>query len=123
MYIPKRYGASKIDNCPFCSEHAIARNSQGIPVCNKHRNSVLGDLKCVCGDVLEPRVGKFGLYFFCFKCGNVNAKRALEMNDVKDASKSSQEKNSEVKKSSSDNQPKKSDACEVVRSDDPRYFD
>ena len=80
MYIPKKYGQSKVNACPFCGKTAITKNSQGVPVCEKHRNEKLPDLKCACGSWLELRTGKFGAYFNCMKCGNINFKRALELN-------------------------------------------
>jgi len=80
MYIPKRYGQSKVDLCPFCRNSATTKNSQQVPVCNAHKASILKDLTCFCGDYLELRDGKFGIYFNCTNCGNINIKKALEMN-------------------------------------------
>ena len=80
MYIPKRYGQSKIDVCPFCKKDATTKNSQQVPVCYAHKTSILKDLTCFCGDYLELKDGKFGIYFNCTNCGNVNIKKALEMN-------------------------------------------
>lgn len=90
MHIPKRYGQSKIINCPFCGKQAITKNSQGIPVCLEHKKSLLPDMKCICGEWLDIKNGKFGPYFYCMKCGNINFNRALEMNpgwNKKDKSK------------------------------------
>lgn len=81
MRIPKRYGQSKSNKCPFCGIEAVFHNSQGIPVCRKHRDLSLNDLKCMCGESLESRTGKFGAYFYCMNCGNVNFKRAIEVNE------------------------------------------
>lgn len=80
MFIPKRYGQSKSNKCPFCGVEAVFHNPQGIPVCRRHKDSRIDDLTCVCGGSLEPRTGKFGPYFHCLKCGNVNFRRALEVN-------------------------------------------
>jgi len=80
MYIPKKYGQSKVDLCPFCRKVATIKNSQQIPVCNSHKASILKDLTCFCGDLLELKDGKFGIYFTCSNCGNINIKKALEMN-------------------------------------------
>jgi len=80
MYIPKRYGQSKIDLCPFCRKAATTKNSQQVPVCYAHKASILKDLTCFCGDYLELRDGKFGIYFSCTNCGNINIKKTLEMN-------------------------------------------
>jgi hypothetical protein len=79
MYIPKKYGLSKIDNCPFCQKQGLVKNNQGIIVCNDHKDSVLPDIKCVCGSYLELKTGKFGAYFFCMNCGNINLKKGLDM--------------------------------------------
>ena len=81
MHAKKVYGESRRDNCPFCGQLAVTENSQGIPVCVEHKKGVLDDLKCVCGSWLDVRKGKFGPYFFCMNCGNINFKRGLEMND------------------------------------------
>ena len=80
MYIPKRYGQSKSNKCPFCGTEAVFKNSQGVPVCRRHKDSSLESMKCLCGSTLEPKDGKFGPYFSCMKCGNVNFKRAMEIN-------------------------------------------
>jgi hypothetical protein len=79
MYIPKRYGESKRQDCPFCGKKAIAENSQGVPVCIKHKSSAL-DLKCMCGGWLDVRKGKWGPYFNCMKCGNFSFAKGLAMN-------------------------------------------
>jgi hypothetical protein len=81
MRIPKRYGQSKSNKCPFCGIEAVFHNAQGIPVCRKHKDMNLNDLKCMCGESLESRTGKFGAYFHCMNCGNVNFRRALEVNE------------------------------------------
>lgn len=81
MHIPKRYGQSKTNKCPFCGIEAVFQNSQGIPVCRRHKDSMVRDLTCICGSSLEPRAGKFGPYFSCMKCGNVNFRRAMEINE------------------------------------------
>ena len=80
MYIPKKYGQSKTDLCPFCKKIATTKNKQQVPVCYAHKTSILQDLTCFCGDYLELKDGKFGIYFNCTNCGNINIKKALEMN-------------------------------------------
>ncbi len=80
MHIPKRYGQSRIDLCPFCKKEATTKNKQQIPVCYAHKASILKELTCFCGDHLELKDGKFGVYFNCVNCGNINIKKALEMN-------------------------------------------
>ena len=120
MYIPKKYGQSKIDKCPFCQKHATALNAQSVPVCTSHKGEKLKDLKCVCGSILDVLKGKYGVFFSCMKCGNMNLKKVLEFNTVKPKA--------EEKTSSSSSGQQKSKQLSVkkettVRSDDPRYFD
>lgn len=79
MYIPKKYGQSKILICPFCDRNGVMKNKQKIPVCEKHRNALFPEVKCVCKLYLEPREGKFGVYFNCISCGNKSLKDVLEM--------------------------------------------
>ena len=80
MYIPKRYCQSKIDLCPFCEKAATAKNSQDVPVCQAHKKMLLPDLKCSCNSYLDLKKGKFGVYFNCMNCGNMNIKKALSLN-------------------------------------------
>ena len=88
MYIPKRYGQSKVELCPFCKKDTTTKNKQQVPVCYAHKASILKDLTCFCGDYLELKDGKFGIYFYCTNCGNFNLKKALDMNlDVGDEAK------------------------------------
>ena len=126
MYIPKRYGESRLEQCPFCGKQATVRNKQKIPVCQAHRNSILDDLKCACGSYLETKVGKFGLYFNCPKCGNVNPKRALEMNPAK-----TKVANAEAEGGAAKSHPETSSAAPkdrqkqkefAISPDDPDYF-
>lgn len=108
MYIPKRYGQSKVDKCPFCNQQATTKNKQDIPVCLRHKESVLEEMKCVCGSWLERRNGKFGVFFTCLKCGNLNMNKVLEINEA-----------IKLKQDSA----KKERVIETVTPDDPRYFD
>ncbi len=78
MWIPKRYGQSRVDKCPFCERQAVTQNKQGVPVCNMHKDKSL-DLKCICGGWLDVCSGKFGPYFHCMNCGNINFRKGLSM--------------------------------------------
>ena len=80
-----------------------------------HKEERLDDLKCVCGSVLEVLHGKFGVFFSCIKCGNMNLRKVLEFNTVKPKMK-----NEKFCKRNEKIQSKKET---IVRSDDPRYFD
>ena len=118
MFIPKRYGESKVDGCPFCGRQAIVKNSEGIPVCNDHKDKTLGDMKCTCGQYLLLQKGKFGPYFNCLKCGNVTLKRALEINpNIMHAEKA---KGAIV---GSQESQRNESRHQIIRSDDPRFFD
>ena len=82
IYIPKRYGQSKIDKCPFCGKQAITQNSQKVPVCLDHSKRDLPPLKCMCGEAMEMLNGKWGVFFSCMKHGNMNLRKALEINPI-----------------------------------------
>ena len=117
MFIPKKYGQSKIDKCPFCQKQATIKNKQGLPVCTDHKQELLDGLKCLCGSNLEMLSGKFGIFFSCFKCGNISLRKALEINDVKPRVK---QENIYSGQSSKETSGRKEI---TIRSDDPRYFD
>jgi len=117
MHIPKKYGQSKIDLCPFCQKHATAKNKQNLPVCQNHKGEILDGMKCACGSTLEMLSGKFGVFFSCMKCGNMNLKKVLEFNTIILKSKIANEIHSQK---NTQFQNKKET---IVRSDDPRYFD
>jgi len=98
MRIPKKYGQSKVDKCPFCNMPAVVNNSQGVPVCSKHRDKKLEDAKCVCGETLELRTGKFGAYFHCLNCGNISFSKAMSVNDFTDKKSQDSKKDSDSEK-------------------------
>ncbi len=79
MRFKKVYGVSKIDKCPFCGKTATVENAQGVPVCLNHKTNSL-DLKCVCGEWLDIKKGKFGAFCVCIKCGAMSLSKALSMN-------------------------------------------
>src|SRR3989338_109444 len=117
MFIPKKYGQSKIDKCPFCGKQATIFNKQNVPVCPSHKNEKIGDLKCLCGSTLNIMNGKFGTFFSCIKCGNMNLRKVMEINAIKTNVDSDEET---LKKKAEDLKSRKEI---MVRSDDPRYFD
>lgn len=112
MHFRKVYGQSKIDRCVFCGKQAVTKNEQEIPVCISHKSSVLNEFKCACGNTLDLMTGKYGPFFKCDRCGIVNMRKALEMNDVRDATEAR-----EVK------QEPREQKEEIVMPGDPRYFD
>lgn len=85
MFIPKRYGQSKINKCPFCDKDAFFQNSQKIPTCKEHKNKTLNNLKCVCGSWLDIREGKYGVFFTCINCGALNLKKVMEIRSMQDS--------------------------------------
>lgn len=86
MRMPKRYGQSRANDCLFCGKSATITNDQGVLVCREHTKAELGLMKCICGEHLDAHTGKWGLYFFCFNCGNVSLSKVLEINKVIDVS-------------------------------------
>lgn len=147
MRIPKRYGQSKIDKCPFCERTATTKNLQGIPVCESHKKNNLENLKCACGEWLDVQTGKYGAYFRCFNCGNVSFQKAMEMNphieeaakkenanrivtrteraaetkfdQIKYQHKTSSQSSNQLSPSQKQASPRKET---IIRSDDPNYF-
>ena len=82
MYIPKRYGQSRIDKCPFCGKQAITQNGQKVPVCMAHAKRDLPLMRCMCGETMDMLNGKWGVFFSCMKHGNMNLRKALEVNPL-----------------------------------------
>ena len=83
MGFPKKkvYGQNRMERCPICGDNALAKNKQGIPVCNDHKGFEI-DLKCSCGSWLDPKEGKWGTFFVCINCGAISWQKAMEMNDL-----------------------------------------
>ena len=108
MFKKKVYGSSREDSCPFCGKRALTENSQGVIVCEEHKNTTIDNMKCVCGETLDMARGKWGPFFVCVKCGNLNFKRVLEMNPplsapVKDSSFKKTQSPKKIKNSVPDN--------------------
>jgi hypothetical protein len=125
MYIPKRYGESRVDSCPFCGRQAIINNPQGIPVCVEHKNKDFPDMKCTCGSYLMIQKGKFGVFFNCLKCGNMNLRKVLEINpNILHAEKAIEKPKEKINRPNnmSSTAKKQESRNETIRSDDPRYF-
>lgn len=74
----KVYGQSKAYECPFCGKRALSVSKQGVPVCVNHKNKSV-NIKCVCGEWLDIKKGKWGPYFHCMNCGNISFRKALSM--------------------------------------------
>lgn len=82
MFRKKEFGNYTVYSCPFCSKTATIKNPQGVPVCVKHKEETLNELKCVCGETLEILEGKWGPYFRCFRCGNLSFNKGISMNQI-----------------------------------------
>jgi hypothetical protein len=81
MRIPKSYGSYRTDTCPYCGSPTYTKNTLGLPVCKVHaKTDEYPSLKCVCGDWIDLKVGKFGVYGHCMRCGNQNLNKILEFN-------------------------------------------
>lgn len=80
MRFRKVYGQSRVDSCPFCGKQAVTENPEGVPVCIDHKGESMPAMKCICGEWLDLRKGKFGAYFSCMRCGNVSFSKAMEAN-------------------------------------------
>jgi len=94
MYIPKRYGESKINKCPFCGKDAYYKNKQDVPVCKDHKDQQINEMKCACGSWLDMKQGKYGVFYVCMHCGPVNMKKALDMNSAGEGYKIQQKSSS-----------------------------
>ncbi len=73
----KVYGQSQVKSCIFCDKQATTKNKQGVLVCPKHKDQLVEDIKCQCGYWLELKSGKYGPYFSCLNCGNINFEKAM----------------------------------------------
>ncbi len=81
MFRKKVYGQSKVEKCPFCGKTATTENEQGVPTCISHKNEELLEYKCMCGEYLEMRKGKWGPFFLCMRCGPISFKKGMEVNE------------------------------------------
>jgi hypothetical protein len=80
--IPKSYTERKLNTCPFCGKDAYTLNKVKLPVCLVHKDTSEPSLKCICGTWVDVRVGKYGSYCYCLRCGNVNLDKILEVNGI-----------------------------------------
>jgi hypothetical protein len=125
MFRRKEYGKSKIEKCPFCNLQSIYTNKQGFAVCKDHKDSILNDMKCVCGDYLDLRKSKYGMFFTCMNCGAMSQTKVFSINEVKDISekkKVAKNENNNSQKQISKNILNKQKREVTIRSDDPLYF-
>ena len=126
----KIYGDYKVSHCPFCEKIATSKNEQGLDVCRLHTKQKIEEIKCTCGSWLETRSGKFGPYFNCVKCGNINYNKGLAMKEMTTPIKVEEPKSTitefseykvkkEIKKEVEDEERKET----IISSRDVEYFD
>ncbi|MCB9362024.1 hypothetical protein H6504_01185 [Candidatus Woesearchaeota archaeon] len=77
----KVYGENKLDTCQFCDKTATVQNAQGVPTCITHTQKLLDDKKCVCGEWMPVKTGKWGAFFLCPTCGPTSIKKAESMDN------------------------------------------
>lgn len=75
----KVYGQSRVDECVFCGVRAFSENSQGFMTCKDHKNSIMEDKNCLCGEFLDVKKSKWGAFFVCPNCGPMSLKKVEEM--------------------------------------------
>ncbi len=80
--VPKKYGEYQQKICGFCPKIATTKNEQGLEVCIYHVKQAMDEIKCLCGRWLEIRSGKFGAFFNCINCGNLNYNKAMEIKEL-----------------------------------------
>lgn len=122
MRIPKVYGKSKDSDCPFCGAQTTCNNPQGIAVCKNHKEKRLDEIKCLCGSWLEPRSGKFGRYYNCINCGNVNSNKVQQIKEMTSPTLVTESKLQAVK-SPMVSKPKERRKEITISSRDMDYFD
>jgi hypothetical protein len=131
--LPKRYGQSQTTPCFFCGRAALAYSAQRLPVCEAHRQERADDLVCACGERLQVKDGKYGVFLLCANCGPVSLKKYQDSQpngaDVKrqgkplpQESESRPESRPREGRSREDESPRE-DREQTINSDDPRFFD
>lgn len=123
----KTYGDYKVSHCPFCDKIATQKNEQGLDVCRLHTKEKIEEIKCTCGSWLDTRSGKFGPYFHCVKCGNINYNKGMAMKEMTTPIKVEEPK---IKTEFSEYKKKKESVDDyedrketIISSRDSEYFD
>ncbi len=128
-YKKKTYGSYKTSSCPFCGKIATHQNESGLNVCRDHTKQNIEEIKCACGSWLEQRSGKFGPYFNCLNCGNLNYNKAMEMKSLTKPNyedvlgKDEHEERKELKNRLEKNKEIKIRKEITISSNDVEYFD
>lgn len=118
----KTYGSYKTFSCPFCHRTGTSKNSQGLDVCKQHINNVLEEIKCTCCRWLEPKSGKFGPYFHCENCGNMNYDKGMKIKEMTTPFKIERIETKPMASSTSTYSKLKPKET-TITSDDVEYFD
>ncbi len=128
MFRKKVYGEYKEETCPFCSKIATAKNKQGVPVCRAHKDTLLENMRCVCGELLDIREGKYGIYFQCLNCGPQSPSKVFDHNNqnktdlpYKLNKKNNSKRTSSQATTTTTTKSKRASVHEIYP-DDPRYF-
>ena len=80
--IPKAYGEYKTTLCPFCGKDAHFSNKVKLHVCKDHKLTEYPALKCLCGDWVDVKVGRFGKYFGCTSEDCKNTRKLLRSGEA-----------------------------------------
>ncbi len=123
FHAQKVYGESGLKSCPFCGRAATRKTESGLEVCPQHTKQQLHEIKCTCGSWLEQRAGKFGPYFHCFNCGNINFKKALEIKAITAAVSGTKNVGSEKLPEKIRYNDQKEPTETTITSQDTEYFD
>lgn len=126
--VKKTYGSYKVAHCPFCDKIATSKNEQGLDVCRMHTKQKIEEIRCTCGSWLETRSGKFGPYFNCIKCGNINYNKGMAMKEMTTPIKVDEPKKvitefSEYKKKKEKVEDLQERKETIISSRDVEYFD
>ena len=78
----KVYGQSKVETCMFCDKNATLVNSQGVPACLKHKEKILEDKRCICGEWMSVKSSKWGAFYLCPSCGPKSFSKADSMDSA-----------------------------------------
>lgn len=117
--LKKQYGNYKVLTCSFCARTATQQTEQGVEVCHKHTHETVDEIKCTCGSWLELRSGKFGPYFNCINCGNLNYQKGMEIKEITMRNSSKEPVKTESQKVSEHRKSREI----TISTNDPQYFD
>ena len=65
--------------CVFCKKAALHENDQDLPVCKDHKNKEMQDKRCICGEYMDVKKGRWGAFYLCPQCGPHSLSKAQGM--------------------------------------------